>query len=166
MEPATKLHEFTNRTWAERMRREARTIVERRNSANIDLARRLWAIFNTPTEDLAKRALWNAWGYTSITEFDRQELGIHPKHSQRLRRICWKCVDLRLPEDFAAQMLALGLAKAVLLSQEGVMTRESAVEWVTLARSLTVGGLRRVIRDHREGSSLPDSPRQPSSASP
>lgn len=135
--------------WAEEIRREAKDLAGRVDTDYIKLAQKLYQIYDTPVDgDEKNSAIWTKWGYSSYASYVQEELGIHKKRAQRLKRI-WHCTETLkeegLDEGVRQRLIELGFSKIRELVR--VVNVKNAEKWVTKAEELSYPHLTQVVRD-------------------
>jgi hypothetical protein len=123
---------FGTKKWATGLRARAKALVKKLEDGYMDLAKLLWQVYDTPVDgDPKNKPLFMEWGFRSFGEYAEQELGIHQRKAERLRKIWKALVDLDLGPDFQSRVARLGWTKVRELIR--VMTDTNAEEWVAKA---------------------------------
>ncbi len=135
-----------SKQWADRIRKEAKVLAAALDTTYMQLAEKLWMIYDTPIDGDPKMGSvclrWkDAEGvfYASFDRYVEAELGIHYKRATRLRQI-WKIlkIDLALSEIQLQRVIRLGQSKVRELCRPGVLTPENADAWIDRAEASTV----------------------------
>lgn len=139
-------------SWSESVRADAKQLAGNLDEGYMELARLLWQIYDTPIGgDPHNAPIYTKWGYTTFGDYVEEELGIHRKKAQRLRRI-WYNLEIRLGDsldaDLKKRIVALGMSKVRDLV--GVLTPRNAEKWVEKAEELSFPQLSMAIRQYRE----------------
>jgi hypothetical protein len=136
-------------TWADKVRKEAKDLAGRVDTEYINLARLLYEIYDTPVGGDEKNGpIWTQWGYKSFAEYVQEELGIHKKRAQRLKKIWERLEGLRsegMDEGVRDRLVQLGFSKIRELVR--VVTPKNAEKWVGKAEELSYPHLTKIIRD-------------------
>jgi hypothetical protein len=145
-----------SQAWASKIRKEARTLAKNLDTAYLQLAEKLWLVYDTPVEgDPARGSVCTAWKdqsgkyYRSFDSWVEAELGIHAKKAGRLRLI-WKTlkVDLDLPNEALQRVVKLGMSKVRELARPGVLTASTVDAWVAKAEQMSVVTLSATIQKY------------------
>lgn len=149
---ATKIDSGMTDNWTEervqQYREETKTLAKNLDCGYMQLAERLYNIFDIPAPgDASGRALYVVWGFQNIGDYAEQELGIHRKKAQRLRGIWYRlCVELSgMDPAIRDRIVALGFGKVRELIR--VLTVENAEEWVDRAERETFETLAQSVRN-------------------
>ncbi len=138
--------------WAKRIRKEARGLAGQLDEGYMELARLLYLIYDTPVDgDSQKAAIFTKWGYGTFGEYCEEELNIHRKKAQRLRKIWWNLeVRLRgrIDPELKQRIISLGFSKVRELV--GVLTARNVEKWVDRAEKLSYPKLVRALQKYRE----------------
>lgn len=135
--------------WSTKLRKDAKLLAKSLDTAYIQLAEKLWLIYDTPVEgDPNRGSVCTQWKdrsgnyYTSFDRYVEAELDLHPKKAARLRAI-WKTlkIDLDLADTDLARFVRLGMSKARELARPGVLTPDNIEAWVSRAENSTVVSL-------------------------
>ncbi len=126
-----------SKAWMKSIRKEARDLAIRVNTSYMDLARVLYEIYDRPVDNQPdKGPLFKYWGYATFDSYVEEELGLHPKTAQRLRKTWFRIeIELKLDQDTRNRLINLGFAKARELAR--VITRENVDEWIRRAEELS-----------------------------
>ena len=139
-------------TWAEGVRENAKSLAGSLDEGYMELARLLWAIYDTPIDGDSKNGpIYTKWGYAAFGDYVEQELGIHKKKAQRLRSV-WYNLEIRLgtslDPELKQRVVALGFSKVRELVS--VLSAKNAEAWVSKAEELSYPKLCVSIRKYKE----------------
>lgn len=126
-----------SKTWSRKIRRQAKSLASNLETGYMELARILYTVYDTPQDgDVTKPPLFQAWGYNSFADYAEEELGLHRRKAERLRRIWYKLeVELEgLDSKIKERIVKLGWSKTRELVR--VLTVRNAKDWVDKAEKL------------------------------
>ena len=138
--------------WAKDVREEARELAGNLDEGYMELAKLLYRIYDTPIDGDPKNApIYTKWGYTTYGDYVWEELGIHPKKAQRLRRV-WYTLEIKLGDkldpELKKRIVSLGMSKAKTISS--VLTSSNAEKWTEKAEELSVPKLETLVRKYKD----------------
>jgi hypothetical protein len=138
--------------WAKRIRKDARNLARQLDEGYMEMARLLYLIDDTPVDgDRHNAAIYTKWGYATFGEYCQEELGIHKKKAQRLRKVWWN-LEVRLKghidPKLKRRIISLGFSKARELVS--VLTVRNVETWVDRAEKLSYTKLVRALQKYRE----------------
>lgn len=138
--------------WAKRIRKDAKGLASQLDEGYMELARLLYLIYDTPVDgDERKAGIFTKWGYGTYGEYCEEELNIHRKKAQRLRKI-WYNLEVRLKghidPSLKKRIISLGFSKV--REMVTVLTARNAETWVDRAEKLSYPKLCRAIQKFRE----------------
>ncbi len=147
-------------SWATRLRKETATLAKQIDEQYIELAERLWEVFDTPIDNDRNQApIYTSWGFSSFPDYVKEELGIHPKRAQRLVRI-WHKLGVQLvglDTGLRQRIVRLGFSKVRELV--GVLTPKNAEAWVNKAEELSYLKLTALVEKYKAERDLRDARR-------
>ena len=117
-------------SWASKIRKKARSVATTIDAGYMHLAEMLYLIDSTPVNGEPKNGpIYSAWGYTSFAQYAEEELGMHRRRAERLRRI-WFDIDIRLADQLdwklRKRLVALGFGKQAASQRIGQRPRQVA----------------------------------------
>jgi hypothetical protein len=136
--------------WAEGLRESARKLAHTIDTGFMRLGEYLYKLYDTPVGgDPEKASVVSYWGYKNIEAFALEELNIHPRKSQFLRRIYYILTEELegLDAGLLDRIVHIGYAKARILV--GILTLHSARDWVEVAENSTYRELQKTIDAYR-----------------
>lgn len=138
-----------SKSWATKVRKKAKELMQTLDTGYMDLARLLYQVYDIPVDGDPQRApVYTLWGHSSFGEYAEKELGIAQRKAERLRRIWW-VLEVQLggmDTEIKSRVVALGYSKVRELIR--VLTIRTAKEWVDLAETTSFRQLCRHIDDH------------------
>lgn len=139
-------------SWSEDIRKSAKSLAGNLDEGYMEMARILYQVYDTPVDGVPNNPpVYTKWGYASWKDYVQEELGIHYKKAQRLRRI-WYNLEVALRDkldvDLKKRIVALGMSKTRELV--GVLTPKNAEKWVEKAEELSYPKLCVAIRKFNE----------------
>ena len=149
----TLLHEVSHgtgsRKWAAALRRRAKTVARQADLSYVELAQILFKVYDTPIDGNPELPpIYTQWGFKSFHDYAFQELGLHYKKADRLKRIGYRLgVDLAdLPKSTKDRLVRVGESKLRELVR--VLTPETTEEWCSIAEQSTCAELYNAVRYH------------------
>lgn len=129
--------------WSKRIRRKAKTLSRTLDTGYMEMAELLHVIHDTPVNgDPKNQSVWASWGYSVFGEYVENELGIHRRKAERLRRI-WEVLETDLAgldRGVKRQLIAIGWTKMRELIR--VLTVSNAERWIEMAEECSYPELR------------------------
>lgn len=126
-------------SWSIKIRRRARTLVKTLDTGYMELAEILYLINDTPIDgDDLKGEIYKAWGYDSFADWAEDELNLHRRKAERLRRIFHDLTALDeegLEPKTRRSIIELGWSKVREVLR--VISVENAQQWVDMAENLS-----------------------------
>jgi hypothetical protein len=153
--------------WGRRIRAEAQELATRIDETYLDLAERLYLIWDTPKDgDKNNPSICSYWTgkdgkrYASFDAYVGEELKIHPKKAQRLKRVWYKLgIELAALDPAIRQRFSrLGFSKARELVS--VLTLKNAEKWLEKAETSTYLQLSKTVEAYRAERDLRRAQRQ------
>lgn len=136
------------RSWANRVRKEAKELAEQVETGYLKLGEILYRIYDAPFDGDPKNGpLLARWGYKSVGEFAEAELQLHAKKAQRLVRIFYRVeVELKGFEDpeLHRRFLRLGWSKARELVR--IINNDNAQQWIERAEKANYTTISELVR--------------------
>lgn len=126
-------------SWSIKIRRRARTLVKTLDTGYMELAEILFLVNDTPLDnDDKKGAIFRAWGYDSFSDWAEDELNLHRRKAERLRRIFHDIKNLDddgLEPKIRRRIIELGWSKVREVLR--VASVKNAEQWVDMAENLS-----------------------------
>ena len=136
------------RSWANRVRKEAKELAEQVETGYLKLGEILYRIYDAPFDgDPKNGSLLARWGYQSIGDYAEAELQLHAKKAQRLVRIFYRVeVELKGFENEAirSRFLKLGWSKARELVR--IINNDNALQWIERAEKANYTTVAELVR--------------------
>lgn len=149
--------------WSDKLRRKAKDLSNRINRDYMDLGEILYTVWDTPIDgNPQKPPVYTAWGYTTFSDYAEQELGLHRRNAEHLRRIYYVLEkELKgLNPILRRKFVGLGRSKARELVR--VLTMQNAEEWITMAERVSYKELLATIKQSLEETDVEESVKGPS----
>lgn len=139
-----------SKAWATKVRRRAKELAQVLDSGYMELARILYQVYDTPAEgDPRRLAIYTAWGYDSFKDYAEQELGLHPKKAERLRRI-WFVLEVQMKDlDPALKQRIVNLGFSKVRELIKILTARNAEALISEAESIGYKQLESMVADER-----------------
>jgi hypothetical protein len=139
-------------SWSIKVRRRARTIINTLDTGYMELGEILYTVWDTPVNgDSTREPVFQSWGFQSLADYAEQELGLHRRKAEHLRRIfadLQELTDQGLHPRLKRRIVDLGWSKTRELSR--VLTVENAKQWVEMGENLSYPELLAAISQARE----------------
>jgi len=138
-----------SKAWSKKIRAEAKQLVEALETGYMDLANRLFTIYDTPIDgDRAKKPVYTTWGFNSFRDYAEQELDLHYKKAERLRLIWYRIeIDLDGMNPLVKKrLIALGWSKVRELCRPGLLKLSNVEAWVTKAEGMNYQTVEAAVR--------------------
>jgi hypothetical protein len=137
-----------SKAWATRTRRRAKELIQLFDAGYMELARILYQVFDTPVDgDSRRAAVFTSWGFDTFKDYAEQELGMHHKRAERLRRI-WFVLEIQLKElepELKHRIVNLGYSKVREMIK--VITARNAEVLVRDAEGMTYKQIEQMVAD-------------------
>jgi hypothetical protein len=139
-----------SKAWATKVRRRAKELAQVLDSGYMELARILYQVYDTPAEgDPRRLAIYTAWGYDTFKDYAEQELGLHPKKAERLRRI-WFVLEVQMKDlDPALKQRIVNLGFSKVRELIKILTARNAEALIAEAESIGYKQLESMVSDER-----------------
>jgi len=125
--------------WSIKVRRRARTLMKTLDVGYMELAEILYLVNEMTIDgDPRKAAVFNAWGYDTFAEWAEDELNLHRRKAERLRRIFY---DINLLDQDGLEpkvrkrLIELGWSKVRDLLR--VVSVKNAEQWIDMGENLS-----------------------------
>ena len=126
------------KVWAKKMRKEAKELSSHIETGYMELGRILYQVWDIPVDfDKKNLPTYKAWGFDTFAEYAEQELGLHRRKAERLRRI-WEILEYRLvgmEPSVRERLVKLGWSKVRELARDDILSLDNVIQWVELGET-------------------------------
>lgn len=134
--------------WGIKIRKRARELVKSIDQGYMELAKILHEVWATPINNEPHNACVTiAWGYDSYVDWAEDELGLHRRKAEMLKRIwhhLYETLEGKLDRPTQKRLVALGWTKVRELVR--VLDDKNAGQWIDVAETLNHTELCEIIR--------------------
>lgn len=147
-----------SKSWANKVRSEAKAAVKSLDTGYIELGRILYTVWNTPIDgDPNNAAVFTLWGYDTFGEYAEGDLGLKRRTAERMRQI-WAVLHVQMkdiPADLRKRIVGLGISKVrslvPLFADEGQsLTKRKVEAWVKAGEKHSVAIFEGMVKKARD----------------
>jgi hypothetical protein len=137
--------------WSSKIRKRAKQLVKDIDTGYLELAKILYQVYDAPIDgDSNRGAVYTSWGHKSFAQYAEEELGIHRRRAERLRKIGY-ALEVELVElDPAMKNRLVELGSSKLRELVSVLSVNNAEAWIKLAEGMSYPNVRAAIRKAKE----------------
>jgi len=136
--------------WAENLRLEAQALVKHIQRSYLRLAELIYTVWDSHTDDdPTKPPLYEAWGYKTLAEWGRQELGIEERRLSFLKRVHYVLHVKLKGIDPAVHKRLTALPYSKMRELSSVLTTKNAEGWVEVGETTSYGKLLPKVTEYR-----------------